>query len=523
MDLLLLLLLSAPAFWGALLMIPASLANAHSAGCGRLAIIGSWLAMAGAAGAMVALWLAGGSAISLPLAGIVIVYLDVFSVIMAMLIGFIGWVIIQFSRTYLRGEHNQGQFFRWLGGTLASVFVLVISGHLALMLAAWICTSLCLHHLLVFYPDREASMIAARKKFVFSRLGDLSLLVAAVLIFINFGTLELPAIITQAKALVGMPAEASLTAAIACIAVGAVLKSAQFPFHTWLPDTLETPTPVSALMHAGIISAGGFLLIRLSPLVSLSAEIMLALALIGALTALFGSLVMLTQTSIKKSLAFSTVAQMGYMMMQCGLGAFALAALHLIAHSLYKAHAFLDSGEAISQKAPLSLTSPSRTSKHAIAGLALALLFGVLISIGGGLCFGVSPAKEPGLLVVVSILIMAITSLLWMSLAHRPGVFLLTLVMAGGVCVAYFALHHIFTWSLQDSLPVGISDSTSWAWGVYALIVLTFFGVFLLQVSLPVLQKSPLVHHLYVLIFNRFYVNALVNRLLLKLWPVTKA
>ncbi len=520
------LLLAAPTMWAFLLVLPVSLANRHPLWSGRLANAGTWLAMIGSLAAVGGVALAGGTAVSLPSGGIVMIYLDALSVTMAVLIGFIGWVIVRFSRTYLAGEENQGRFFQWLGGTLGSVFLLVISGNLALLLAAWISTSFCLHHLLLFYPHREASIISARKKFVFSRLGDLSLLTAAIMIFQNFGTLELPAILNQARGLAGAAVPGSLTLAIACIAFGAVLKSAQFPFHTWLPDTLETPTPVSALMHAGIISAGGFLLIRLSPLITLSAEIMLALALIGAFTALFGSLVMLTQTSIKKSLAFSTVAQMGYMMMQCGLGAFALATLHLVAHSLYKAHAFLESGEAVARKPATPISARSEKPLRSIGGFAMALGFGIVLCFGIGIIFGISPAKEPGVVVIGSVLIMAVTTLLWTALANRAAVFFISLIMALGVCIAYFALHHAITWVLQDALPAqsGMEVMGSvWVWGVSAVIVAAFFAVFLLQAALPVLNQSPWGQRLYVLVFNRFYVNAFVNRLLLKLWPLAKA
>ncbi|MEX1117709.1 MAG: hypothetical protein WEB60_02850, partial [Terrimicrobiaceae bacterium] len=177
-EFLFLFLIAAPAVWAMLLMVPASAANSHLKWCGRLGNVGAWLAMAGAVAGAVVMGMSGWEPLSLPSAGMVMVYLDVLSVAMALLIGFIGWVIIRFSRTYLLGEENQGRFFQWLGATLGSVFVLVISGNLALMLAAWISTSLCLHRLLLFYPHREASIISARKKFVFSRLGDLCLLVA---------------------------------------------------------------------------------------------------------------------------------------------------------------------------------------------------------------------------------------------------------------------------------------------------------------------------------------------------------
>jgi len=152
--------------------------------------------------------------------------------------------------------------------------------------------------------------------------------------------------------------------AICLLLVGvAMLKSAQFPFHSWLPDTMETQTPLSALMHAGIINAGGFLIVRLSPVVSLSPVALNTLAIVGAFTAIFASLVMMTQASIKRMLALSTIAQMGFMMLQCGLGAFSIAVLHIVAHSLYKAHAFFIVGQRGGdfQK----FVDPARTSRRA--------------------------------------------------------------------------------------------------------------------------------------------------------------
>jgi NAD(P)H-quinone oxidoreductase subunit 5 len=171
------------------------------------------------------------------------------------------------------------------------------------------------------------------------------------------------------------------------LVAGAMLKSAQFPFHSWLPDTMETPTPVSALMHAGIINAGGFLIIRLNPLVTLSPAALSTLALFGAFTALFASLVMLTHASVKRSLAFSTVAQMGFMMLECGLGAFGLAVLHLVAHSLYKAHAFLASGSIVSM-AKSAWTPTEKPNAHPLT-FAAAFATAIALALGCAWIFGV--------------------------------------------------------------------------------------------------------------------------------------
>jgi NAD(P)H-quinone oxidoreductase subunit 5 len=167
---------------------------------------------------------------------------------------------------------------------------------------------------------------------------------------------------------------------VACLLVAAaLLKSAQFPFHTWLPDTMETATPVSALMHAGIVNAGGILVLRLHPLIAQSEVALAILASVGAITAVFGSVVMLTQASIKRSLAFSTVAQMGFMMLELGLGAYHLALLHLVAHSLYKAHAFLSSGTVVNEP---TITASVPTPWIVLAvGVVAAMLFEPLTAV----------------------------------------------------------------------------------------------------------------------------------------------
>ena len=227
--------------------------------------------------------------------------------------------------------------------TLASVLVLVLSGSLTLILAAWVATSLCLHRLLLHHPERAGAVFAARKKFVVSRLGDLCLLAALGLTFRHYGTGDLETLFAAAAGGDTAPLPGIGLLLAAC----AALKSAQLPFHSWLPDTMETPTPVSAFMHAGIINAGGFLVVRLSPLFVHAPAALTLLAALGAATAAFGAVVMLAQPSVKRALAYSTIAQMGFMLLQCGLGAFGLALLHLVAHSLYKAHAFLHAGSTI--------------------------------------------------------------------------------------------------------------------------------------------------------------------------------
>jgi NAD(P)H-quinone oxidoreductase subunit 5 len=290
------------------------------------------------------------------------IWFDPLAAVMMLLIGLIGLVITRYSLRYLDGEPTQGRFLRWLGFTLGAVLLLVVSRNLLMLAGAWMLTSFGLHQLLTHYPHRPGALTAARKKFLISRIGDALLLAALWLTYVQFGSFEYADVFAALDAADG-------TGAVPLIGVlfvlGAMTKSAQFPFHSWLPDTMEAPTPVSALMHAGIINAGGFLVLRLSPLISRSQAALDSLVLVGAFTALFGAAVMMTQTSIKRSLAYSTIAQMGFMMLQCGLGAYSAALLHIVAHSLYKAHAFLSSGSVVEGAAPIGAESaPGRRRRR---------------------------------------------------------------------------------------------------------------------------------------------------------------
>ncbi|MCB1130072.1 MAG: oxidoreductase, partial [Verrucomicrobiae bacterium] len=187
--------------------------------------------------------------------------LDGPALVMAVLVSFVGTMVLRFSRNHLAGDPAQSRFFSWMCLTLGAVLLMVTSGHLAMLFAAWVTTSLCLHRLLLHRPERAGAVFSARKKYVFSRIGDACLLGALVILFRGHGTLW----IDDLTASIAAGNTAGLTSAAFLIAFAAALKSAQFPFHSWLPDTMETPTPVSAFMHAGIINAGGFLVIRMAP------------------------------------------------------------------------------------------------------------------------------------------------------------------------------------------------------------------------------------------------------------------
>ncbi|WP_026602221.1 NADH-quinone oxidoreductase subunit L [Methylomonas sp. 11b] len=439
-------------------------------------------------------------------------YIDRLSVIMLMLVAFIGAVVIRYSRHYLDGDPGQGRFFKWLAWTIAAVMTLVIAGHFILFVLAWILTSLCLHRLLLFYPERQGARIAARKKFVFSRLGDCALILAGVWLYQVFGTLEF----RELFALADRPVADTglLNAAAFALVIGAVIKSAQFPFHSWLPEVMETPTPVSALMHAGIINAGGFLVIRMSHILVQAPVALHLLAVIGTITALFGSLVMLTQTSIKKSLAFSTVGQMGFMMLQCGLGAFSSAMLHIVAHALYKAHAFLSSGSVV-DIARAAWAPPIRDSRHP-GELLLAFIAALGLTVGSAGLFDLTFREEPGIVLLGAILQMALTYLLWNAVAHQTGPAQIgkALLIAAGVSLLYFALQtgflHLLRADIADQMPIdSVFDS------VLLIIVLAgFFTILMLQIQYPGPAAAQVWQAAYVHIYNGFYISTLTNRMI---------
>jgi NADH-quinone oxidoreductase subunit L len=208
-------------------------------------------------------------------------------------------------------------------------------------------------YILIHNHGHAGTLEGAFRTFTILRVGDVAFLAAIALAYSLYGTLEFPDIFTAAAR---STASVALLPGIECngatavtllLLIGGMSKSAQFPFHIWLPRYLYAPTPVTALLHAGIINAGGFLINRLAPLFGLSSTTLHIAFLIGTLTAVLGASMMLAQNDIKNMLGFSTIGQMGYMIMECGLGAFSLAVFHLIAHGLFKATVFLNCGNVI--------------------------------------------------------------------------------------------------------------------------------------------------------------------------------
>lgn len=434
--------------------------------------------------------------------------LDAVSAAMLVLVTFIGWVVVRYAGTYLDGEARQGPFTGWLCLTLASVLFLVTAGNLAQLVAAWIATSLFLHQLLLFYPDRIAAQRAARKKFITARLGDIALIGAAALLAAAYGTADIGSILRAAREGAG---GTLAIAAAGLLAFAALLKSAQFPTHGWLTEVMETPTPVSALLHAGVINAGGFLLMRFADVMLLAPGVLAVLVMVGGFTALFGSLVMLTQPAVKTSLAWSTVAQMGFMILQCGLALFPLVLLHIVAHSLYKAHSFLASGGAVERVAAIRRPGPIAIPNAAAVGRAflMALVIYVLVGLGFGFA-----QKSPQAIALGGILIFGVAYMLAQGFADAAPQALTwrTAGYALATSLGYYALQAAAVWLTADILPATPAPGRL-EWTLIVLAVLSFGLVAIVQAMFPLWAYHPAAAGLRVHLSNGLYANAVLNRL----------
>ncbi len=435
--------------------------------------------------------------------------MDAVSASMLLLVSFIGWVVVRYAATYLDGEARQGAFVAWLCLTLASVLLLVLAGNLVQLVVAWVATSLLLHRLLLFYPDRVAARRAARKKFVSARIGDVALAGAAAILALRYGTTDIATILQDARS--GQGGGFALAAAF-LLAVAALLKSAQFPMHGWLTEVMEAPTPVSALLHAGVINAGGFLIIRFADAMLLAPGALLLLALIGGFTALFGGLVMLTQPMVKTSLAWSTVAQMGFMMLECGLALFPLALLHIVAHSLYKAHSFLASGGAVDRVA--AIRRPGPVAVPGWGAVMRAFLSALALYVTVGLAFGFQH-KSPQAIALGAILIFGVAYLLAQGFADAAPRALTrrTAVYAVATSISYFSLQVFAAWLTEGVLPAAPAPGPL-EWALIVLAVISFALVAVVQAMFPLWAHHPAAAGLRVHLSNGFYANAVLDRLL---------
>jgi NADH-quinone oxidoreductase subunit L len=274
--------------------------------------------------------------------------LDQLSAVMMLVITGVGSLIHIYSLGYMAHDEDRTRYFSYLNLFTFFMLLLVLGGSLPLMFVGWEGVGLCSYFLIGFWFKKKSASDAGKKAFIVNRIGDAGLILGTILAFWTFGSVDL---IEVTEAVTSRPAEVGvgvLTAICLLLFVGACGKSAQIPLHVWLPDAMEGPTPVSALIHAAtMVTAGVYMVARLAPLFSRSETAMNVVATIGAATALMAATVALVQTDIKRVLAYSTVSQLGYMFLACGVGAFGVGVFHLFTHAFFKALLFLGSGSVI--------------------------------------------------------------------------------------------------------------------------------------------------------------------------------
>ncbi len=424
-----------------------------------------------------------------------------FGMWVAVLVQLLGSIIGGFSSRYLQGELGVPRYMAALSGVLTAVHVLLLANHWVVLVVAWALVGAALRPLLCFYPDRPFALLAAHKKRVTDRLADVLLVTAAALAWwhVESGSLS---DLWQYVAING--ASAPLQISAICLVLAVMLRTALLPMHGWLIQVMEAPTSVSALLHAGVVNLGGFVLIRFAPLLDAAPVARWLLVAFGLATALLAGMVMLTRVSIKVRLAWSTVAQMGFMVLECGLGLYTLAALHLIGHSLYKTHAFLSASTVVQQTKFRMMrgdTVPSLASLIAAPALA--------VSIVAFVHWGVGAVSWPWWW--SGVLALAWSPALWLPVAtgnNAATYWWRGLAAVGtvlGLTTLAFLLHHV---------PFGVSDMPNHDAGLVTLI-----GIALVYVWLCALQRLP---QRFVSwrrwTYAGYYTDELFTRLALRMW-----
>jgi NADH-quinone oxidoreductase subunit L len=289
-------------------------------------------------------WMVGGEATPHPFRVDFALQVDQLTVVMLLTVTFVGMLIHIYSTGYMAHEGGYYRFFSYLNLFMFFMLTLVMAANLVVMFVGWEGVGLCSYLLIGFWFLKKSAADAGKKAFIVTRIGDFGFTVGILLVFATFGTVAFGEIFSQVS---DKPVDV-LTAICLLLFAGAIGKSAQLPLYVWLPDAMEGPTPVSALIHAAtMVTAGVYMVARMNPLFSHAPVAMLVVAIVGAVTAFYSATIGLVQTDIKKVLAYSTVSQLGYMFLACGVGAYSAGIFHLMTHAFFKGLLFLAAGSVI--------------------------------------------------------------------------------------------------------------------------------------------------------------------------------
>lgn len=427
------------------------------------------------------------------------------------MISAIGYAILKFSKNYLQGDSGHHYFLGRLSLTLSSVLLFVLSGNILLLFLSWVSMSFALHQLLLFYPNRKKAQIAGRKKFIAARIGDVFFFISLTALYYGFQTGDLNDIYFQIQSSTDLP-QIHLEVAAIFLVLAAIMKSAQFPFHGWLVEVMETPTPVSATLHAGLINAGPFLIISMSHVVHNSMIASAILVVVGGISAIFGAISFTTQPAQKTALAYSSIAHMGFSLLTSGLGLYAAAALHLIAHSFYKGHAFLSSGTAVKTIKMKKIPVQSRagnllkiTLGIATSGCVFMLttyIWAVDFSDNFGfLTLSIISASAITLLIVSAIDVQKISLSLAQALSY-------SLILYNSFFALELGMHHLLMDSIAES-----NSTTVPQWLMIALLVV-FLTIIVAQIISPLIPKNKFIIKMGIHFRNGLYLNTYTDKAL---------
>jgi NADH-quinone oxidoreductase subunit L len=273
---------------------------------------------------------------------------DPLSVVMVLVVTFVGFLIHVYSTGYMWEDPDYARYFSYLNLFMFAMLTLALSSSFLLLFVGWEGVGLCSYLLIGFWADRTSAANAGKKAFLVNRIGDLGFLLGMMLVFLEFGSLRFDDVFPRVVGGAYGVNDPILVAIGLLLLTGVTGKSAQIPLYVWLPDAMEGPTPVSALIHAAtMVTAGVYLIVRCNALYQMAPDALGVVAVIGAVTALFAATIGTAQTDIKRVLAYSTVSQLGYMVLAAGVGAFTAAIFHLVTHAFFKALLFLGAGSVI--------------------------------------------------------------------------------------------------------------------------------------------------------------------------------
>jgi len=350
----------------------------------------------------------------------------------------------------------------------------------------------------------------AHKKFLLSRVADACFVSSIVLIGGQYGSLRIDVINEVARTANGL--SPSLHLATILLVFGVLLKSAQIPFHGWMQSVMEAPTPVSALLHAGVVNIGGFVMIRLAPLMGQATIAQSILLGVGLGTTIIATLVMTTRVAVKGALAWSTIGQMGFMLVQCGLGAWHLALMHLLAHSFYKAHAFLSAGSVVQQwRAAHIIHHPRVRIWHLLAGMGLLAVFVAPYFATHVFPELHVPEAIPPLTLILGL---SLVPMLGRAIAAGRRPFFFALAFTLGASAAYFGWHAVFE-VIAPQLNGGFEASSA-QWTVVVA------GLGVLFAAQTLLQASPngwFANRVQPHLVSGLYIDDWVTRVTFRLWP----